>query len=196
MRVFGDHDVIAALRAEEGTSLKPVERFYIQMKPKVFSYVANNGGSSADGQDILQDGMIIMNRNIRSGKYKAESSLSSYLLSICKWRWLGELRRRGRQHLMKDELPQPAPESSGARRGDVYVAVRELFNRIDPGCKQALTAAFFDQKRMVEIAEDQGLLNEQIARSRRFMCLKKMKAMIEVEPQLKRELDHIWEELQ
>jgi DNA-directed RNA polymerase specialized sigma24 family protein len=193
MRVFDDHDVIAALRAELGTSMKPAERFYLEIKPRVMEYVTSNGGSKQDGLDVLQHGMLALHHHVRSGKYRGDSSLSGYLLNICKWHWYGQLKKQGREKSMRAGIPLPAPEFFGMQRPEVYVASRDLFNQVEDGCKRLLSQAFADQKRMVDITGDKGLPDEQVAREKKFRCLSRMKEIIATTPQAERAFLAYWE---
>lgn len=196
MRVYSDHDVIAALRAEVGTSMKPVERFYLNIRSDVFKYISANGGHEIDSEKVLQHGMLTLHTMVRAGKYRSESSLSHYFLSICQWHWYQELKRRGDEDALKSAIPTPAPESLGKLLGGTYVSVRKIFDGIEEGCKRVLTASFSDQKRMVEITGDRGIPDEQNALSTKWRCLRKMKEMLAADPQIKRELHHIWERMQ
>jgi hypothetical protein len=196
MRVYSDHDVIAALRADVGTSMKPVERFYLNMRREAFKYVTSNGGHEIDSERVLQYGMLTLHAMVRTGKYKSESSLGNYFMGICRWHWYQELRKRGNESMWKDAVPTPAPESLGQRLGGTYVAVRQIFDGIEEGCRRVLTASFSDQKRMVDITGDKGIPDEQNAQSTKWRCLRKMKEMIAADPQIKRELHHIWERMQ
>lgn len=194
MRVFTDHDVLAALRAESGVSLKPVERFYMSVRPDIIKHVIANGGSKAEALRVLEHGMITLHRFVRAGKFKSDTSLSHYLTNICKRYWWSLLKKRG-QVIEPDHVPI-APESVGKHAGALYAAVRRFFNQMEPGCRRILTASVHDQKRMTEIMEDRGIPDEQLLLGKRYRCLKNLKTMIEEDPQIKRQLLNAWNEMQ
>lgn len=187
-----DHQLVAAIQDGENSSL---EDLYHDMKPKILHYVTTNRGSIADAKDVLQDSMIVLHRNVRSGKFRGDSSLGTYLYSICKWRWLGELRKRGKETELNEEIATELVESSELPGAETYRTIENLFRQIDEGCRRVLTASFYDNKQMTEIAAEQGWKNEQIARNKKFRCLKKLKELIEVTPVLKAQLMDIWQNM-
>lgn len=66
--------------------------------PKLFNntcyFILNHGGKDEDCEDIFQEAFIIFDRNIRQGKYRGESSLSTYFMGIVRLLWLSTQRRK------------------------------------------------------------------------------------------------------
>ena len=68
------------------------------------------GLTDPEAQDVVQETVISVCKNIRGFKYRTEaSSFKSWLLQLTKWRIIDELRRRGRE---KEPLQMTRPNAS------------------------------------------------------------------------------------
>lgn len=184
-----DAELIARLRkgtVEEEHALRTI---YRTCYPTVSGYVLRNSGSSDDARDVFQDGVIVLYRNVKQGKFNGESALSTYLFSICRFLWLKVLRTKGRAPLepMADDAAFEAPLGSlldDERRG----AVLALMDRLGEACRHILLLSFYEELDMREIAARTGFKDEQNARNKKFKCLRALKELIAREPVIARTL--------
>ena len=97
-----DDSIYSALRS--GDLKKRTEAFAYffseeKLRNTVISHVMKNGGNRQDAEDLFTDSLIILEQSIKDGKFKRESLVSTYFIGICKRKWLGVLRQRGKSKI-------------------------------------------------------------------------------------------------
>lgn len=94
--------------ALRGTSLekrdKALEYLYNQiiLRKKTIVITIQNGGTERDGEDVFIDSLILLEQRIKSGDFKRQSTISTYLLGICKNRWRDISRTKSKVNLVSD----------------------------------------------------------------------------------------------
>ena len=161
-----DAELIRLLRIgtiEENAALKTI---YHTHYATVAGFVLRNNGDSASARDVFQDGVIVLYRNIKQGKFNGESSIGTYLYSICRFLWLKALKKRGRA-LVDEVEPDVTFETplSGLLDDERRTTVLALFDRLGDVCKRMLLLSFYENLDMREIAERTGFKDEQNARN-------------------------------
>lgn len=174
-----DAELIARLRSgtvEEDSALRTIYRLHF---PAVAGYVQRNSGDRDAARDVFQDGIVVLYRNIKEGRFNGESTLGTYLFSICRFLWLKALRRKGREPVdaVNNDAAYEMPLGSlldEERRNSVLA----LFERLGDACKRMLLLSFYEDLDMKEIAARTGLKDEQNARNKKFKCLRALKDLI------------------
>ena len=189
-----DAELIARLRSgtvEEDSALKTIYRLHFHT---VAGYVQRNSGDRDAARDVFQDGIVVLYRNIKEGRFNGESALGTYLFSICRFLWLKALRRKGREpsEPVDDNAVYEMPLGSlldDERRN----AVLALFGRLGEACQRMLLLSFYEDLDMKEIAARTGLKDEQNARNKKFKCLRALKDLIANDPKAERTLHELRE---
>jgi len=70
------------------------EKVYKDNFNVIYKLVIVNSGSLEDAQDLMQDTLVVVIKNIRNPDFTLTSSLSTYLYAIANNIWLMELKRR------------------------------------------------------------------------------------------------------
>lgn len=164
------------------------------MKAKVTSYVQHHGGNRADGLDIFHDGIIALDTNIRSGKFRAESGLQGYLYTICRYSWNNEWRRRIKSSPVdvQEVPPEPddlTPEIVLRTQEETQLLTRVLM-LLDDSCKKILTLWKLSYS-MAEIATEMQLSSPELAKKYRYRCMQKLIGELDQHPQLLNALKHV-----
>ena len=58
------------------------------------NYVIKNSGSEKDAQDIFQESLIVIYRQLKDGGLDLDCGFKTYLYSICRLQWLKQLKKR------------------------------------------------------------------------------------------------------
>jgi DNA-directed RNA polymerase specialized sigma24 family protein len=90
-----DH-ILLALRKSGLEQRRGLEAIYKANYGVVEHHVLKNSGSSDDAKDVFQEGIIILCKNIREGKFQGTSTIGTYLFSICRFVWLKMLQHKVR----------------------------------------------------------------------------------------------------
>ncbi len=131
-------------------------------------------GHQAMAEDIFQDGMSIMYNNLLEGKFREESKLSTYLISICKNLWLMELRKT---KIVKYDsmIPDLTDEQEVLIKDELLI---QLQSEMNTDCQKILRAYYYDGLSMEEIRKSFDLGSQQAAKNKKYRCLQKLVSII------------------
>ena len=161
------------------------------LKGKIAAYVRRGGGNTDDAKDMFHEGIIALERNVREGKFKGETSIEGYLYSICRFLWNNEWRKRKKTtgnepRDFEMEADENTPEII-YRTQERSRILSELLDLLDEQCKKILSMWKLSYS-MDEIAQELSLSSARIAKKYRYRCTKKMIKILEGK-------NHILEEL-
>src|SRR3989337_1917603 len=80
------------------------EYIYKICHPMILDFIIKSHGTEEDAVDVFQDGLVIFHHNLTNGIFREESSIQTYIFSICKNLWLRELRKRQKQLVAETEM--------------------------------------------------------------------------------------------
>lgn len=156
-----------------GRSNKALDTLYRHF-PMIRKMIRSNGGHASDAEDIFQEGMIILVRNIQQPDFSLTSKLSTYLYGICRLLWKEELRRRNRPippTLMQDAGEEQIDEEKEQRARLAEKALDELGER----CRELLLLFYHGGLKLKDIAARMGYSAENTARNQKYKCLEAAK---------------------
>jgi len=144
-----------------------------ELKRKVIQFVRNRQGNTEDGQDMSHEGIIVLDRNIREGKFRGEASLKGYLYSICRFLWMNQLRKnahttQGAELVLANEPDEFTPEITliASERKDL---LNSLLNNLGERCQRILELWKLSYS-MEEIASMLGFSSSDMARKAKYRC--------------------------
>jgi len=142
--------------------------------------------------DILQDGIILLDKKVRNGSFKGESNVKTYLLGICKrliWDSVKKKEILDFQDDFQDGLNTPSydhfddlEQSNEEKERDT--ALNKLIEQMDGNCPEALKNYYFERMSMTEVAEKIGWKNSNQAKKAVSRCRKKLRIVITNHPVL------------
>lgn len=190
MKVFTDQELVTAIK-NGGAARQEAIRFVYDKKSlrqKVIQFVRNNRGNEEDGQDMFHEGIIVLDRNIREDKFRAESSLEGYLYSICRFLWQNQRRKKARVELkddpsQMDQVESATPEIlllSEEKKNLLQRALAQLGER----CKRILQLWQLSYS-MEEIATEMEFSSAQMARKNKYRCQQSLTKFLKEQPQWK-----------
>jgi RNA polymerase sigma factor (sigma-70 family) len=169
-----------------------IYQFYADasLRESIIRYVVRNGGNEEDGQDVFQEAICLLDRNVRAGKFNYKSKLSTYLFSIAKWYWVSYRRK----HRKFEELEYPAVENEVDPFEDrlqpeelkklLDLAIQELGER----CQKLLGYYKLDYS-MQEIKEYLGFSSPAMARKEAYRCRERLRKVFLSNPDLLKALN-------
>jgi len=169
--------------------MKAIQAIYqnLQLKNMVIAYVQKNQGRFEDGQDIFHDGIIILDQNIRNGKFRGDAPIEGYLYSICRFAWMNRLRKEGRT-IHTDEPPLPADAEAVHTPEGILLdeerraVLARLMETIGERCSRILELWKLSFS-MEEIAEKLGYSSAGMARKAKHRCHVALLEQIKTNPQ-------------
>lgn len=182
-----DGQLISAILEGGNARQKAIRQIYDQrdMREGIIRFVQQNNGNFQDGQDAFHEGIIILDRNIREGKFRGDSSLRSYLFSICKLHWMNQLRKKGRVDLKEDSVPFDSPTGENPEVLMLEEEQKSLLQRalqqLSEHCRRILELWQLSYS-MEEIAAQTGIENADLARKHKYRCHHTLVEFIKTQP--------------
>jgi RNA polymerase sigma factor (sigma-70 family) len=183
-----DVDLVNAIKGSESERRQALQHFFLNPKLMKWAlkYVKVNGGSEQDGKDVFEEAFIIFERQIRTGHYRAESSLETYFHGIVRWQWVAFLRKN-RLEANLGNHPETASEDHSPEKilisEERRIILSNLMTQVGERC-QKLIGLFQLNYSMREIREMQGYSSDQVAANEVHSCREKLKKVIQKRPDL------------
>jgi len=170
----------ALVKSIKSNSEVALSQLYTMGYPKVEQYILQNKGSVEDAKDIFQEAFLAAWRNVMLDRFSSqqEGSISAYLFTIAKNKWIDVLRQRKKipvsslDHNAADDLVDEVPPE------DQYIdAVKQKFEQMGSPCKELLKLFYFQKQSLRKIAEHFSW-TEPTAKNNKYRCLQKLRAAV------------------
>lgn len=188
MKAFSDQELVEAIK-RGGSGRQEAIRFIYNkndLRRKVVHFVRNNQGNEADGNDMFHEGIIVLDRNIREDKFRAESSVEGYLYSICRFLWQNQRRKKARIDLKEDATQMDQVEDSTPEvellSDEKKNILRRALEQLGERCKQILELWQLSYS-MEEIATEMNFSSAQMARKNKYRCQQSLLKFFKEQPQ-------------
>ena len=185
-------DLFSALQGNDLKSRNAALRS-LYMNPminaKVREWVKTYALRDKEPDDVLQEGIILLDDLVRNGRFRGESRVETFLLGICK-NLIRDGSKKAHRVFFKDEVTDNdlkdedtvadslvASELSAMetqRDGELMAAMRQL----SPVCQDALRLYYLESKSMREVAEARGLANPEQAKKNVHRCRENLREAI------------------
>lgn len=136
--------------------------------------------------DIYQDTYISFFENIENGKLvELQSSISTYLISIGKYKIMNHLRSNQRRRLR--ETPMEVLGDVEGEIGDFdlddevlndeEVRLKKFFEELGEKCRNIITWFYYNKRSIKEIMELGGYNSENVVKSQKSRCMKSLREL-------------------
>lgn len=159
------------------------EYLYTQNFPAVRQLIFQYRGSEDDAKDIFQEGVIALWNNIRSGTYQLREGvkLSTYLIQICKLRWMDKMKKASSRYEVKQEVyMEPAEEAEVMVEWidkEEQSQFQQQFAQLGERCQNLLKRFYFLKQSLQEIAEAMTI-GEASAKNEKYRCMQRLKKIV------------------
>ncbi len=162
---------------------KAFQYIYKSCFPHVEKMVFKMKGSSDDAFDVFQDAVTILYQKAQKGDLKLSSKISTFLIAIAKRLWINKLSSKKMKVtvlLENDDSKALEFSSDIEKHHEFEINVNKLkscLDQIGNPCKTLLTAFYFENKSMNEIAELLGYTNAENAKTQKYKCLNRIRSL-------------------
>ena len=187
---FTDTEIVVQIKAGGMKRQQAIAKIYQdrQLKNQIVAFVKKNNGNREDGIDVYHEGIIALDLNIRKDKYEQKGKLKAYLFSTCRFIWLNKLKKNQRmvytsENFQLDQVAKHTPESlvMAEEQKDV---IKKMLSGLGEKCQKILELWKLSYS-MVEIADQVGLKNPDVARKQRYNCYQKLLQLVDKQPHFK-----------
>ena len=188
MTELTDEALIQAIHAGGSRRQKAIRQIYgnTGLHHKIVSFVQQNNGNLQDGQDIFHEGIIVLDKNIRSGKFRGESTLTLYLYSICRFLWMNQIRKKSKVDLQGDHqrMDDIAPDNPAIQLEDQErkEMIRKVLGQLGERCQKILELWKLSYS-MEEIATELEFSSAAMARKNKYRCHQSLVKLLQTHPQ-------------
>ncbi|MEZ4847537.1 MAG: sigma-70 family RNA polymerase sigma factor [Bacteroidia bacterium] len=182
--------IVEEIRNGGGKTQVYINKLYADHFPKVRRFIQRNNGSENDAKDIFQEGMMILYKQIMKDKFRGESRIGTYLFSICRYLWYHQLEDRGKTGNFAPDLSELEKQNlifpyQKILQKQQWRWIDKVFSQLADDCRKILLNALYYQYSMEEIALQMEFENAQIARNKKYKCLKRLRGYLDEHPELK-----------
>ena len=176
---------------------RPVRYLYDHYFDVTATEIRLRGGTDEDAADIFQEAVLILIEKIKTGKFREESSIKTFLVGIARNLWLFEKRTRERRS--SREMQFTITENSNTETEDLVAsdrlfsksntgAFQTLFKQVGEICSKILIGFYYEISSMKNLLQKFHFENEQVLRNRKARCMKKLKKLLAEQPELLQQL--------
>ncbi|MBR9861166.1 sigma-70 family RNA polymerase sigma factor [bacterium] len=141
------------------------------------NFVLKNSGDEGMVDDILQDAVIAVWKNVNTGDFLLTSKLSTYIMSIAKNLWFKELKKRTKFKYVDETNHSNEPSETMKVNMDQNIIV-QMVQEMDETCRRLLSYFYFDGLNNKVIAEKLGFANTDTVKSKKYQCFKRLQETV------------------
>src|SRR3984957_17867223 len=167
---FSDSDLVEAI-LEKDLLEQAILQLYQDHAEITSSFIIGKGGTEQDADDIFQETIVSFIECVQKGKFRQESGIRTFLISISKNLWYNEIRRRqragNRERLFEADRDQ---EDSGVQEiiqdRELKKQLNQLLQDLGDSCRKILELFYYENLSMKEIVLHLHYENEQVVRNK------------------------------
>ena len=195
VRKYDDVELIAAINDKKSLD-QAILYIYQNYSETVSSFITNNGGSEQDADDTFQETVVAFIDIVQKGKYRAEASIKTFLVSIARNIWYNQIKKKERSgHREKVyEVSRGTDETDVSHYisdREVKKEFRELLDKLGESCRKILTLFYYENLPMKDIVQHLHYENEQVVRNKKYKCLQQLTEMIKSNPLIATQINEI-----
>ena len=174
---------------------RPVRYLYEHYFETACQEIRMRGGTDEDAADMFQEGVLILIEKIKTGTFRGESSVKTFLVGIVRNLWLHERRTRNRR-TEREKLYSVQDEGTDDFSDRLFSkastnVMKTIFQKVGEVCSNILTGVYYEKRSMKELLQKFDYDNEQVLRNRKARCMKKLKQILTENPELLTQLKNL-----
>lgn len=171
---LADHTILERMQQGDEQVLVVL---YKQNYTMVKNFVLKNNGDENIVDDIMQDSVIAVWKNVNKPNFLLQSKLSTYLMAIAKNLWYKELKKRSRFKLV-DEANHLEKGGEEMKMDMDQSVLHNIIKEMDDTCRRLLSYFYFDGLSTKVIAEKLNFANANTVKSKKYQCFKKLQSTV------------------
>ena len=172
---FSDSQLVEEIKAGNEEALVTMYKSYYGM---VKSFILKNNGTESEIEDVLQDSLIAVWRNVNKPGFSLTVKMSTYLMAIVKNLWFKQLKKKTRFTVVDESLQEKISADSIRTDHLDHRVIHDLVGQLDETCKKLLSYFYFDGLENKVIAEKMGFANTDTVKSKKYQCFKRLQAAV------------------
>ncbi len=192
---FSDTELIKAICSSDLLE-QAIKQLYEQHGDIARSFIMGKGGTEQDADDIFQETVVSFIDTVQKEKFRMESGIRTFLISISKNLWYNEIRRRQRAGNREklyvadfDTADTVIDDVIGNR--ELKLQLSQMLNDLGESCKKILELYYYENLSMKEIVSHMHYENEQVVRNKKYKCLQQLTDKMKQNPQAAKQVNEL-----
>ena len=160
---------------KNGKRSKAFKELY-KLYPRIEKLILSKGGTKADANDVFQEALIILNRNLEKSDFTLTSSFYTYLYSVSRFVWKDMQNQFSKQELHNLSIDEVSIFHNVLEE-QKYQFAEKAFRELGERCQELLQRFYFKKMSFKAIAEVMQFKSEKIAKNQKYKCLQKAKGI-------------------
>ena len=175
---FSDSELVEAI-SEKDLLEQAILQLYEEHAGITRSFIMGKGGTEQDADDIFQETVVSFIDSVQKGKFRQESGVRTFLISISKHLWYNEIRRKQRAGTREklfetDREHEESGISEQMQDRELKNQLNKLLQELGESCKKILELFYYENLSMKEIVSHLHYENEQVVRNKKYKCLQQL----------------------
>ena len=171
-----------------------VQFLYREYFPMVRSIVSTQNGNLEDAEDVFHDGLIIIFNRLKNKNFTLNSSLKTYLFSVCKNIWRRRLERKyrllyGSDSYVNETGVNYSADDSEEEYAEKFRLYKKHFAELPEFCKQLLTH-YICKTPLQDIARIMNYKDAEYVKARKYYCKNLLRKKIMSDPECKQFMNY------
>lgn len=195
IKLFSDSTLVEAIKNKNNLN-EAVLHLYREHAAVARSFIMGRGGSEQDADDIFQETVISFIDTVQKEKFRFESGIRTFLISISKNLWLNELRKRQRSdnrekifETSREQEDAGVSEAIGDR--ELKQQLQKMLDGLGKSCRKILILFYYENLPMKEIVSHLHYENEQVVRNKKYKCLQQLTEMLKENPVAAKQINEL-----
>ncbi len=192
---FSDSELVEAI-SEKDMLEQAILQLYQDHAAITRSFIMGKGGTEQDADDIFQETVVSFIDTVQKGKFKQESGIRTFLISISKHLWYNEIRRKqragNREKLYETERdPEEAGITEVIQDRELKQQLNQLLLELGESCRKILELFYYENLSMKEIVSHLHYENEQVVRNKKYKCLQQLTEKMKQNPNAAKQINEL-----
>ena len=163
---------------------KTLEKIYLDNREGFINFAKKYNVDESDAIDIYQDSILILRENAISGRIdNLQSTISTYLFAIGKYRIYHNFRVQSRLHVTNDfNLVEENIDFDVNLYGPVLTKEQQLlkkyYEELGDRCKSILNLFYYQGYNLDEIRTILNYSNKKVLKSQKSRCMKQLRDLV------------------
>jgi RNA polymerase sigma factor (sigma-70 family) len=192
---FSDAELMAAIRGKENAE-PAIWQLYADHSAVCRSYIMGKGATEEDADDIFQETVVSFIDSVQKDKFRQDSGIRTFLVSISRNLWYNEIRRRKRADsreklYISDQEQEDAGIQDIIQDREMKKQMNELLQSLGDSCRKILELFYYENLSMKEMVSHLHYENEQVVRNKKYKCLQQLSEKIKQHTQTARQMNQL-----
>lgn len=162
-----------------------MEYLYVDVFPRVKSYILLNSGSEDDALDIYQDAIVALCKQIRLKRYDKRHEVAGFLYSVSRNLWINKAKRDSRMSQMPenyDFAEENTDYTDYILTKENEKALKTITELLGQKCFDLLKHSIFLKTTTEEIIEKMGFSTANAVKTQKYKCKQKLLKILDKNP--------------